>query len=336
MRTTHRSSLVLAVCTVVGFASPSANAQSATPATPAASAPSAQNIAEARKRYDSGLKLYEDGNYEASRIEFERAMSLAPSYRILYNIGLAYKQLNNYVDALTAFERYLSEGGAEVPADRRTAVTKEIAEIRPRIARVTVTANVPGADIAIDDVAIGKAPLAAPIAVNPGVRKISAAARGHLPATKTITVGGSEKVDVVLDLQILPTETKFVERKSNPWTVPTVIGWSATGAGVVATTIFGVLALGAKKDQEKTNANFGSTKDERDSARTKTTTLSTVTDVLGITTVVFAGASVYMTIKMLGAKSGELEPTGEPAKPPQASSFDLKVGPTGMFATGTF
>jgi hypothetical protein len=307
-------------------------AQSAPPPPPGgAGTPqtSAERIAEARKRYELGLKLYEDGNYEAARIEFERALAIAPSYKILFNVGLAYKQLHKYVDALKAFEAYLQEGGTQVPPERRADVEKEIAELRPRIARVTITVNVAGAEVAIDDVAIGKAPLPAPVLVDPGVRKFSATAPGYLPVTNSLTVGSSESPTVTLALTELP---KYEEKKTNPWVVPTIVGWSATGAAAVATTIFGVLALNAKSAQDKKLNEFGQTDSDLKNARDKTVTLSTVTDVLGITSIVFAGASTYLTLRMIGAKPNG----GSTEAKASGTTLDLKVGPSALFAGGTF
>lgn len=292
----------------------------------------ADNMAEARKHYDLGLKLYEDGNYEAARIEFERAFSIAPSYRILYNIGLAYRSLNNYVDALNAFERYLAEGGSEVPKDRRESVEKEIAELRPRIARVNVTTNVPGAEISVDGVVVAKAPLAKPVVVNPGLRKITAGAPGYLPVTKTITVASSEQTNIDIQIEKL-SQTQYIERKQNPWVLPTIIGWSATGAAAIGTGVVGALALGAKNDQEDKLSQPGVTADELSQARDKTQTLSGATDVLLATTIVFAGVSGYFTYRLLTNK-----PEQEPVPSPQARrpKFDVSVGPAGFAAMGTF
>lgn len=293
----------------------------------------ADNMAEARKHYDLGLKLYEDGNYEAARIEFERAFSIAPSYRILYNIGLAYRSLNNYVDALNAFEHYLQEGGSEIPKDRRDSVEKEIAELRPRIARVNVTTNVPGAEISVDGVVVGKAPLAKPLAVNPGLRKITAGASGYLPVTKTITVASSEQTNIDIQIEKLQ-QTQYVERKRNPWVLPTVIGWSATGAAAIATGVVGALSLGAKNDQEDKLGQPGVSADELNSARDKTQTLSGATDVLLATTIVFAGVSGYFTYRLLTNKP-EQEPLPSPAAR-QRPKFDVGIGPGGFAAMGTF
>jgi tetratricopeptide (TPR) repeat protein len=325
MRTARRSALTLGfllVCTAPQFALAAGG-----PA-PAA-APSGDKVAEARKRYELGLKLYEEGNYEAARIEFERAQELAPTYRILYNIGLVYKQTNNYVDALRAFEKYLADGGAEVPADRKALVEKEIAEIRPRIGRITVKTNVPGAEILLDDTPVGIAPLTEPIMVNPGVRRVTVQAKGRIPSTRTVTVGSSE--NPTIEIELAEPTTRIVEKESNPWTVPTVVGWSATGAGVIATVIVGVLTLDARSQQEALLKKQGVTQKELDDARGNTMTLGTVTDVLGIASIAFAGVSTFFTIKALTWSPEKKELTGQ-----TAPRFDLRVNPTGVMAVGTF
>ncbi len=310
-----------------------APAASADQPAPSGAAPSwqqnADKMAEARRRYDLGLKLYEDANYEASRIEFERAMELAPSYRILYNIGQAYKQLNNYVAAVSAFQRYLQEGGSEVPEDRRTTVQTEITELRKRIGQIRITTTA-GAEILVDGVVVGKAPLAGPLPVNPGLRRFGAQMPGFLPATKTITVGSSDNPELVLKLDELP-KTKFVERKSNPWVVPTVVGWSVTGIGAITSGILGGLALGAKGDQTTLLGQQGASAADLTSARDKTQTLSTASDVALIGTVVAAGASVFFTYKMVSTSRQE---SNEPKT--AGPTLQLLAGPGSVTALGTF
>ena len=65
---------------------------------------------EVEARYKRALELFNDGSYDAARLELKRAYELAPTYRILYNIALVNVELNDYAGALDAFERYLSEG----------------------------------------------------------------------------------------------------------------------------------------------------------------------------------------------------------------------------------
>lgn len=329
---------LMGVATVLFF-SQTALADQPAPAAPAAPAASAapagqswqenaDKMAEARRRYDLGLKLYEDANYEASRIEFERAMALAPSYRILYNIGQAYKQLNNYVAAVSAFQRYLQEGGAEVPEDRRGTVQNDITELRKRIGQIRIVTS-PGAEISVDGVVVGKAPLAGPLPINPGLRRFGAQLAGYLPATKTITVGSSDNPELVLKLEELP-KSRIVERKSNPWVTPTIVGWSVTGIGAIATGIFGGLALGAKSDQNALLAKQGATGAELTSARDKTTGLSTGADVALITTGVAAAVSVFFTFKMVTSSHQEAN------EPKAGATLQVVPGLGSVAAVGTF
>jgi hypothetical protein len=265
-------------------------------------------VERARIHYERGLQLFNEENYDAALFEFERAYELAPSYKILYNMGRIQRQQNNYAAALRSYARYIKEGGNSIPADRREEVEREIKVLKPRTAEITVVVNVDGADVNSDDIpvctatiestCVGKSPLAAPIIVNPGRHKVTAVKPGYQSALSLISVVGSDKITVKLELQSLTRPKEY----TNPWTIPTIIGWSATGAAAVSASVFGILALKAQDDQDSMLNTFGKTDGDLADARDKTTTLSTVSDVLWITTGVFAIASGYMTIRMIGAK----------------------------------
>lgn len=329
---------------------PATPAPAGQPAPPATSqdSPSTDSadpkLAEAKQRYERGLQLYSEQNFEAARVEFERAYSLAPTYKILYNIGLCHEQLGDYVQALTALQKYLEVGGTQLSEARRSEVAKELAQIRPRIARVTVKTNVEGAEVLVDDQCSTEAtsgvqncgPLqqaTRELLVNPGRRRITLRKNGYLPETSIITVAGSDKTDVKIELRELPKG--YVEKKQNPWTVPTVVGWGATGVAAITAGIVGVLALNAKDDQKAKLAEPNATADDLKSARDKTTTLSGVTDALLITTGVFAVASAFFTIRMISTNRAK-GPEAPPPATASARTLDLRVGPTSLGAVGTF
>jgi len=289
--------------TSVAVAQPSSTTTAAPAAAPASPALDPK-LEEARQRYARGLQLYNESNFEAARVEFERAYELAPSYKILYNVGLSCEQLGDYVQALRTLERYLREGGADVSDERKAEVTKELAQIRPRIAKVNITTNIPGADLQVDDSPVGRAPKEA-VLLNPGRRKISASKEGYLPSSKVITVAGSDQVNVTIELQKM-TQQVMVERKRNPFVVPAVIGWTVTAAGGIAAGVTGILASKAKSDQESAVGTFPATRSQLDDAKSKTHSLAVATDAILVGTVVAAGVSTYFTLKAMGWKSGEL------------------------------
>jgi hypothetical protein len=290
-------------------------ATNAAPAGGGSTAASTDAVERARAYYERGLQLFNEENYDAALFEFERAYELAPSYKILYNMGRIQRQQNNYAAAIRSYERYLREGGANVPADRRTEVERELTILRPRVAEVTVKVNIDDADVYADDIpvctatiestCVGRSPLRAPIIVNSGRHKITASKTGWVTATSVISVVGSDKIEVKLDLVSLDRPVV----KTNPWKIPAIIGWTVTGGALIAGGVTGVLALKAKDDQEAAVARFGATRQELDEAQDKTRTLGTVTDVLFIGAGAAALASTYLTFRAIGWKGGQESPS---------------------------
>lgn len=68
--------------------------------------------AEARWRFDRGLRLYNQGDYEGAVIEFQRAQALHPHSAVLFNIGLVQAKLGNSVESVRALEPLLKTPGS--------------------------------------------------------------------------------------------------------------------------------------------------------------------------------------------------------------------------------
>ena len=109
----------------------------------------------------------------------------------------------------------------------------------------------------------------------------------------------------------------------NPWVLPTIVGWSVTGAGFITATITGVLANKAADDQQVAVDRFGSTRAEVDDAKDKTKSLATVTDVFLIGSGVVALASTYLTIRALRWKG-------------ESSNVNVQVGVNNVALGGRF
>src|SRR5262249_49708450 len=142
-----RSSLVpILLAAVVGSIAPAGMAR--------AEEPAAQ--AEGRAHFRRGVDFFKEGDFRAALIEFKRAYALAPNYKVLYNLGQTSLELQDYASALRSFEKYVADGGREIPATRRTQVEAEVERLKKRVARVEVTTNVPDAEIFIDEVSVGR------------------------------------------------------------------------------------------------------------------------------------------------------------------------------------
>ncbi len=276
-----------------------------------------EQVEEARKHYDAGLQLTREESYDAALAEFERAYQIAPNYRILYSIGGLRRQLNDFVGALDAFEKYLSDGGASVDAKRFAEVQQDVLALRGRIGRVRIEADVEDVEIRVDGVAVGKTPLRDPLRLNPGRRKIEGIKTGFFPATSVTTVSGGETGSVKLTMTKLsdappssnvpaPVVDKAAltpERAASPFKTPAIIGWVVTGGLAATAAVTGVLALGASSDLKDERTSATPSRSTLDSNESKTKTLALVSDIFTVGSVVAAGVSVYFTVRWLGGSS---------------------------------
>src|SRR5581483_2499875 len=136
-----------------------------------------------------------------------------PSWRVLFNIGVARKRLFRYNDAVRALRRYLDEGGPEVPADRRALVEAELADIRALVAEVSVLVDGPPAQIEVDGRAMGETPLPSPLLLAGGNHIVRAFREGFDPAQREIDVVSGQKVEVRLALAVALRERQRLEEQ---------------------------------------------------------------------------------------------------------------------------
>ena len=220
----------------------------------ASDAPPEAQAHAAATHFDRGVKLYEERDWRAALVEFQRAYEIAPQYRVLYNVGQCLYQVEDYVGSLDAFEKYMAEGSAEVPPERRDQVQGILGELRGRVAHVRVMANVEGAEIAVDDVVVGTTPLASPLLVSAGRRKIVASKAGRTGVVRFVDVAGEDSVDVTLTLETAP-RTDWVaaggSTREGRSPVPAIVAFSIAAAGGAVGVVSGIEAMGNKLDLDR-------------------------------------------------------------------------------------
>lgn len=248
---------------------------------------------EAGKHFQRGVALFQEADYRAALVEFRRAYVLAPNSSVLYNLGQTYYQLQNYAAALTALERFLVEAPAN--ATHRREVEQTIEVLRTRVGKVAVVTNVPGCEITVDDELVGKTPLAEPLTVSIGRRKVTAIHAGHAPETRFIDVTAGETADVALTLPVLDARGAAAA-SSKGWTRDDLItpGWIATGvlgAGAVTTGVFAYLAA---RDLKDARTSLGATRADLDHKSSRVVTLSAVADVLAAATLITGGITLTL------------------------------------------
>ncbi|MFO0738549.1 MAG: hypothetical protein U0270_21820 [Labilithrix sp.] len=262
---------------------------------------SADDITEGRARFNKGVTLFREKAFSAALVEFNAAYAAAPSFRIQYNIAQTCNEMHDYACAYRAFERFLADGGKDVPKDQQKVADAELKRLKPLVSSVYVVVNLSGADVAVDDAKVGTSPLASPVLASAGRHTITALKTG-LPQARTVldVPGGVDRIDVRLEISEPkapplppPPPGEAPPEKSR---LPMWIGIGATGALAVTTATLGILTLGAKSDLHASADRFGSSPRDIESAQSKQDTLAVVTDVVLGATIVAAGITTAIVL----------------------------------------
>ena len=85
--------------------------------------PLAQSLPQdARRDYDAGKLLFEDGDFATALLKYQAAFDETHDARLLWDVAVCEKSLRHYARALATLSRYLAEGGELLtPGDRRDA-----------------------------------------------------------------------------------------------------------------------------------------------------------------------------------------------------------------------
>jgi PEGA domain-containing protein len=279
-----------------------------------AATPSAEVMAEAKQRFDRGYELYEEGEYPLALIEFSRAYELVPNYRVLYNIGQVCIQLAQYANARRALESYVDKGGESLSAERKVAVKKDLEMLGRRTAFLSVSSNIEGAEILVDDAVVGRTPLGSAVLVDAGVHRVMLRHAGYQPKTSNVTLAGGDEqgLTVTLEVQQEQKETIVVrERESDNSQTWMIAGWVTTGALATGAIITGFLGKGEAnelKELRKADARDyvsvpggnSALPGRIDDTKSHASTLFLASDVLSGAALIMGGLSLWVTLNPPG------------------------------------
>lgn len=207
--------------------------------------------------YEAGSKALDEGNFALAEEEFRKAEAALPSPHAEYKIALSIDKQSKEAEAVVAaYELFLSNPGAvHVGEATLTEVKARVAELKKTLpAEYTFTTEPAGAAISIDGTPAGVTPLKTKLA--PGNHKLELSLTGYETSTIEILVEGGSLVEQPLALTALPKEAPpepaappapAPEPKSM---VPAYVTLGLGGAGLIAGTIFGILAIDEKSQYD--------------------------------------------------------------------------------------
>lgn len=291
---------------------------------------------EAKQHLEAATQLYDENNFRGALAELQRAYELAPSYKILFNIGQVDMELQDYAGALRAYSRYLSEGGPDVPAERGKQVRADVERLRGRIGKIEVQ-TAAGAEVLIDDVAVGFAPLPEPVAVNAGRHKVTVHIAGKDPVSRIYDVAGRQEISAAIAndaaapiapaAPVAPAAPAAVDasapRRSK---LPLYVSWGVTGALGLTTGVLGLVARSANNDLANLRGSFGVTPAQLVAQSDSVRHDALLTDLALGATLASAGVAAYVTF--IWMKHGD--------PPERARTVQVHAGPGSISLTGQF
>ncbi|HEY1694470.1 MAG TPA: PEGA domain-containing protein [Polyangiaceae bacterium] len=175
---------------------PAATPRLAYAAPPGGPAPTAADLATAKKLFQTGLKLYNEGSYREALASFEKADAIAPRASLQRNIAQCHRDLKEFAEAYDAYGVLLAKFGSSMSAADRRSVMRAIEELGTLTGGVRVTVTEPAATVTIDDRDVGTTPLPAPLRVNLGAHVVTVHKAGLEPIRKEVRLSGGDEVTV--------------------------------------------------------------------------------------------------------------------------------------------
>jgi len=304
---------------------------------------------EAAAAFHRGVELQKSGALADALAAFEQAYRLSPAYPVLYYIGAVSADLQRWARARQAFELYLELGSAELAPERIAEVRVHLKELSKHTATLTLTLNVPGAEVHVDGTRLESTSISGLI-LETGEHVVRVSKPGFQPLEQTVEAGTGENLHLVLPLAPLvpeegvalgdpavaaggvgakaavapPASDAALQLEASG--VPLWIPWTVTGALAVGWVTTAALAVQARHDRDAIEKP-GVSVERIDDAQQLHRTLAVVSDVLLISTLASAGVSAYLT----WWSDPPPRPNGKTAAPPQRSSRGLSLSVSGHF-----
>jgi hypothetical protein len=176
----------------------------------------ATSEALARTLFDEGRVLMAAGSKPEACAKFAESMRLDAKTGTLLNLAVCHEDEGRTATAWVEFRNALSMARRDGRADREQLAAEHIAALEPRLSRITITvdsaSDLPGLEVQLNGVAVGKPVWGSAMPVDPGKHTITALAPGRARWETRIDVGPNA------DKQIVPVPLLEIQTTASPAT----------------------------------------------------------------------------------------------------------------------
>ncbi|HEU4412627.1 MAG TPA: hypothetical protein VFS43_45710 [Polyangiaceae bacterium] len=163
------------------------------------------STAEARKRFQEGVRLFDEKKYDLARTAFLQAYALKKHPDILLNLAQCEVAGGQPLEASRHFRDFLRDPATSTHP-KRVEAERGLAEARLKLGRVQVRVDAPDAEVVIDEVRVGVSPLPEAVDVMPGNHLVEARL-GARTLTRSVNAPAGHIVPVDLRFGIIKEAT---------------------------------------------------------------------------------------------------------------------------------
>ncbi|WP_437939886.1 PEGA domain-containing protein [Sorangium sp. So ce341] len=219
---------------------------------------------KARKLYMDGVAASEKERWADAYASFVAAWALQKHYTIAGGMGTCELMLQRYVDAakhLAIYVREIEKDATATP-DERAAAIRTYAQARAKVGAVKLRVDLENAEVLVGQEVVGTVPLQDPLFLEPGTHTITVRQLGYEPASVAVELKAGQEVERSIELKrAASAEGPRETTPERPWQGDVVYdpgpnktlliaGGVAGGVGVIAGTVFTILALGKAGDAD--------------------------------------------------------------------------------------
>ena len=194
---------------------------------------------DAAVHFQKGVELFDEGEFEAALAEFHWAYSMKPHFAVLYNIAQCYYATGRHEKALEYFDRYVGDGGDQIPKKRLDEVKASIAHLLEILTELQIDTKPSGAKVKLDGKVIGSTPFVEPVHAPAGPHTIEVSLPGYMVVQEDVILTGGQSFDRSYELTVderegtltvtspTPKARVFVDGREMgpvPWTGKLIVG----------------------------------------------------------------------------------------------------------------
>ncbi|MEZ4439490.1 MAG: PEGA domain-containing protein [Polyangiaceae bacterium] len=155
---------------------------------------------EALVHWDAAMVLYRNGSFNGAIVEFDKAYAESKNPRVLFNIGVCWKNLERYAKAVRVWQKQLEQRAELDEADIKST-EKAIELVSEYVSTLAIKSNVPGAEIVVQDEVVGRTPLLEPVAVDVGPVTVRLRKDGYIAKEQVVNVVKGTPAEATIDLE---------------------------------------------------------------------------------------------------------------------------------------